>query len=78
MSRAGLYRRLGAAGSDFSALTQSVRQELAFMYAAEPHIPFTEIAALLGYSELSAFSRAFRRWTSLSPAAYRQQTSQQT
>jgi AraC-like DNA-binding protein len=72
MSRAGLYRRLGAAGSDFSALTQSVRQELALMYAAEPHIPFTEIAALLGYSELSAFSRAFRRWTSLSPAAYRQ------
>jgi AraC-like DNA-binding protein len=72
MSRAGLYRRLGAAGSDFSVLTQGVRQELALMYVAAPHIPFTEIAALLGYSELSAFSRAFRRWTTLSPAAYRQ------
>jgi AraC-like DNA-binding protein len=71
MSRAGLYRRLAAAGSDFSMLTQSVRQELALIYVAAPHIPFTEIAALLGYSELSAFSRAFRRWTSVSPAAYR-------
>jgi len=73
MSRASLYRRLAAAGSDFSLLTQTVRQELALIYVAEPHIPFTEIAALLGYSELSAFSRAFRRWTSLSPAAYRHQ-----
>jgi AraC-like DNA-binding protein len=77
MSRAGLYRRLAAAGSDFSVLTQGVRQELALMYAAEPHIPFTEIAELLGYSELSAFSRAFRRWTSLSPAAYRRKAAQQ-
>ncbi len=75
MSRASLYRRLAASGSDFSRLTQSVRQELALIYAAEPHIPFTEIAALLGYSELSAFSRAFRRWTALSPAAYRQKVS---
>jgi len=72
MSRASLYRRLAASGSDFSVLTQAVRQEMALMYAGQAHIPFTEIAALLGYSELSAFSRAFRRWTSLSPAAYRQ------
>ena len=72
MSRASLYRRLAATGSDFSVLTQTVRQELGLIYVGQPHIPFTEIAALLGYSELSAFSRAFRRWTGFSPAAYRQ------
>jgi AraC-like DNA-binding protein len=75
MSRASLYRRLAAAGRDFSVLTQGVRQELALSYAGQAHIPFTEIAELLGYSELSAFSRAFRRWTSLSPAAYRKKAS---
>ena len=72
-SRTGLYRRLGAEGVDFSALTQRVRQDLALMYVAQPGIAFTEIAPLLGYSELSAFSRAFTRWTGLSPARYRQQ-----
>ncbi len=72
-SRAGLYRRLGAEGVDFSALTQRVREELALIYVAQPGIAFTEIAPLLGYSELSAFSRAFTRWTGLSPARYRQE-----
>ncbi len=38
---------------------------------AEPHIPLTEVAFLLGYAELSAFSRAFRQWTSMAPARYR-------
>jgi AraC-like DNA-binding protein len=73
MSRAGLYRRLKAAGSDFSALTGQVRRGLALLYAAEAAIPFTEIAALLGYSELSAFSRAFKTWTGLAPLAWRTQ-----
>jgi AraC-like DNA-binding protein len=71
VSRATLYRRLAAAGLDFSRATQTVRQELALIYAAQPHIQFAEIAALLGYSEPSAFTRAFRRWTGVSPAAYR-------
>jgi AraC-like DNA-binding protein len=71
LSRASLYRRLAAAGLDFSALTQSVRQDLAMMYVRGSRTPFTEIAALLGYAELSAFSRAFKRWTGSSPAACR-------
>jgi AraC-like DNA-binding protein len=73
MSRAGLYRRLKAAGSDYSALTGEVRRGLALMYAGDAAIPFTEIAALLGYSELSAFSRAFKTWTGLAPQAWRTQ-----
>jgi AraC-like DNA-binding protein len=71
MSRAKLYRRLNAQGADFTRLTESVRRDLALNNIVQPHIPFTEIASLLGYSELSAFSRAFKRWTSQSPAAFR-------
>jgi AraC-like DNA-binding protein len=38
-------------------------------------LPLSEVALLLGYSELSAFSRAFRRWTGRSPRAFRSATS---
>jgi AraC-like DNA-binding protein len=41
------------------------------IYVAQPHIALTEIASLLGYSELSAFSRAFKRWTATSPAEFK-------
>jgi len=71
LSQATLYRQLAALGADFSTLTQTIRHELALLYTAQPHIPLTDIAALLGYSELSAFSRAFRRWTGMAPATYR-------
>jgi AraC-like DNA-binding protein len=71
VSRVKLYRKLAADGLDFSGLTESVRRELGVAYVTEPRIAFTEIASLLGYSELSAFSRAFKRWTTLSPLAFR-------
>jgi AraC-like DNA-binding protein len=71
LSEAGLYRRLAERNENFSALTQVIRRELAVMYVAQPGIAFTELAPLLGYSELSAFSRAFTRWTGVSPARYR-------
>jgi AraC-like DNA-binding protein len=71
VSRAKLYRTLAAVGLDVSGLTESVRRELAVAYVSERHIAFTEIASLLGYSELSAFSRAFKRWTSMSPLVFR-------
>jgi AraC-like DNA-binding protein len=73
-SRAGLYRRLAEERQNFSALTEITRRELAEIYVAQPGIPFTELAPLLGYSELSAFSRAFTRWTGRSPARYRQES----
>jgi AraC-like DNA-binding protein len=70
-SRATLYRRLAAAGWDFTALTEHIRQDLALIYVADDNIPLNDIAAALGYSELSAFSRAFKRWTGTSPAMLR-------
>jgi len=39
-------------------------------------MPLTQIAATLGYAEASAFSRAFRRWCSISPALWREQKHQ--
>ena len=66
-----LYRKLAACGTDFSELQRDLRRELALVALADPHLPLTEVAALLGYSELSAFSRAFRGWSGLSPLAYR-------
>jgi AraC-like DNA-binding protein len=71
MSEAKLYRQLAALGTDLSSLTQTIRHELGLAYTAQPHVPLTDIAALLGYSELSAFSRAFKRWTGMAPASYR-------
>ncbi len=38
---------------------------------SRPHNPLTEVVFLLGYSELGAFSRAFRQWTGRAPARYR-------
>ena len=52
-------------------MVEDVRRDLALSYLRQRHLPFSEIAMLLGYSELSAFSRAFRRWTGASPRTYR-------
>ena len=71
LSGPALYRQLKTRGVEFSDLQRDLRREMALMHVAETHVPLTEIAMLLGYSELSAFSRAFRAWTGLSPIAYR-------
>jgi AraC-like DNA-binding protein len=71
MSEPGLYRALRRREVEFSDLVRGLRRELALEYLHAPDLPLTEIALLLGYSELSAFSRAFRAWTGVSPAAYR-------
>lgn len=41
------------------------------MVLADEHVPLTEVALLLGYSEQSSFSRAFRSWTGLTPRDFR-------
>ena len=50
---------------------QATRYELALAYLKQRYLPLSEVAFLLGYSELSAFSRAVRRWTGESPKAIR-------
>ncbi len=71
MSERTLQRRLAERGLGFKQLVELTRRELAVRYVADAGTELTEVAFLLGYSELSAFDRAFRRWTGLSPLEYR-------
>ncbi|WP_223160970.1 AraC-like transcriptional regulator QhpR [Salinicola aestuarinus] len=66
-----LRRRLAGEGVSFSELVDDVRQALSRHYLAQPHLSVSEMALLLGYSEVSAFSRAFRRWHGVSPRRWR-------
>jgi AraC-like DNA-binding protein len=66
-----LQRRLGAERAVFSLLVDEVRRDVALRYLADGKAELTEIAFLTGYSELSAFGRAFRRWTGSTPLAAR-------
>ncbi len=71
LSSAALQRQLRELGVSYNDLLRAARQELALRYVRESDMPLTEIAFAVGYSELSAFSRAFRAWTGLSPQQYR-------
>lgn len=64
-------RQLRENGLTFREIVTAARKELALHYLEDPNIPLTEVAYCLGYSELSAFSRAFRGWTGMSPHRYR-------
>jgi AraC-like DNA-binding protein len=59
----------------YKDMVEEVRRSLAFAYLGQRELPLSEIAFLLGYSELSAFSRAFARWTGSSPRHYREEKS---
>lgn len=71
MSRQTLYRKLKREGLGFHDLVEQVRKDKALRYVAADQYALGEIAFLLGFSELSAFSRAFKRWTGTAPAQYR-------
>jgi len=66
-----LNRRLRAEGTTFQQLLDEVRFEAACQLLDTAHIPITDIASSLGYSETSAFSRAFRRWSGTTPVERR-------
>lgn len=71
MSTRTLQRRLRERGIVFARLVEEVRRRLSARYLADPTLTLGEIAWLLGYSESSAFNRAYRRWTGRSPSADR-------
>lgn len=71
MSRRTLQRRLRQFDVEFSALLDDVRRELALEYVNKGEYSVTEVSLLLGYSEVSSFSRAFKRWTGETPQKYR-------
>jgi AraC-like DNA-binding protein len=71
MSERTLQRRLKDEGTTFAALVDEVRTDLAKMYLADEKLAIYEVAFLLGYSEPSAFNRAFKRWLGKTPSEYR-------
>jgi AraC-like DNA-binding protein len=73
MSRQTLYRKLKKEGLVFQELVEEIRQEKALDIIKDKTLSLSEIAFVLGFSELSAFSRAFKRWTGKSPKQYRDQ-----
>ena len=73
MSPRTLTRRLSAEGVSFADILKEVREALAKRYIAERTLPISQIAWLLGYAEVSGFTRAFQRWTGIVPSAARAQ-----
>jgi len=71
MSERTLQRRLQEEATTFAQLLDEVRHALARMYLTDSQLAVFEVAFLLGYSEPSAFNRAFRRWTGASPSEFR-------
>ncbi|QIG79164.1 AraC family transcriptional regulator [Stakelama tenebrarum] len=71
VSRQTLYRRLRAEGTSFAALLDGLRQRLACSYLDGGKISIEEAAYLLGFSDRTAFARAFHRWSGMSPRSYR-------
>lgn len=72
LSSWSLQRRLREESISFTALVDNVRCEKATHYLQNRQLSISEMALLLGYSEVSAFSRAFRRWFGISPRQWRQ------
>ena len=65
-------RRLADVGTAYSDILDAVRRELAAQYITDPALSLGDISHLLGFSELSGFSGAFRRWTGHPPSAVRE------
>lgn len=66
-----LQRRLADRGYSFQALVDESRRELAERLLRETDYPLAEVAFLTGFSEQSAFNRAFKRWAGQTPRSFR-------
>ena len=66
-----LKRRLATEGAAYSALLEDHRREKAMLLLRSRDLSVDAVAERLGYSDVTSFSRAFRRWTGTTPAAYR-------
>ena len=71
LSRRTLQRRLKAEKTSFQKVLKEVRAELAVNYLRDARLKSIEIAMLLGYSNISSFTTAFKSWYDMPPAQYR-------
>jgi AraC-like DNA-binding protein len=67
VSRRTFARRLSLEGVNFSQVLQGLRSDLAERYLSDESLSISQIAWLLGYQEVSAFTHAFKRWTGRTP-----------
>jgi AraC-like DNA-binding protein len=65
-----LQRKLQEEGVSFQQLADSVRKSIAMHYLQSGSYPVKEVSYILGYNELSAFTRAFKRWTGKTPVDF--------
>ncbi|MEM9489333.1 MAG: AraC family transcriptional regulator [Myxococcota bacterium] len=72
MSSRSMQRQLRDRGETFQRVTTEVRMNAAAEHLKDSQLAISEIAFKLGYSQVSAFHRAFRRWFECTPVAYRQ------
>jgi AraC-like DNA-binding protein len=73
MSQRTLARRLSAEGLTFTGVLDHLRSDLAKRYVSDPDLSISQIAWLLGYQEVSAFTHAYKRWTGKTPREMRAQ-----
>ncbi len=71
MSRSSLYRCLAEHQLTFSSLLEEERKSRAMHFLKEGNVSLSEISDRLGYSNLSAFNRAFKRWFDSNPSSFR-------
>ena len=72
VSQRTLARRLSSEGLTFAGVLQRLKSDLAKRHLADETLSISEIAWLLGYQDVSAFTHAFKRWTGSAPRAIRQ------
>jgi len=66
-----LRRKLAEEGTQFRAILNETRRDLAMAYIRDTELAFGEIAYLLGFASAEAFQRAFKRWNQQTPGDYR-------
>jgi AraC-like DNA-binding protein len=75
MSPRTLHRKLKEEHTSFAYLRDQLRSDLAHSMLRNPELTITDISFLLGFSQPSAFNRAFKRWTQTTPQQFRDQLS---
>lgn len=73
LSSRQLRRKLQQSGTNYAKVLQATRHDLAKKYLAQAKLPLAEITQLLGFSDQSNFSKAFKRWEGSAPATFRKQ-----
>ncbi|MBT4268733.1 MAG: helix-turn-helix transcriptional regulator [Deltaproteobacteria bacterium] len=68
-----LQRKLKTRGTSFSRLVEETRKSIALQYLHHSDLSNSQLAYMLGYSELSAFTLAFKGWFGVAPSKWRSQ-----